>query len=305
MTGNAYLPGMRIGILSRGPRLYSTQSLWKAAQRRGHEVHVYDHTQCHLVLRDDKPNVYHYEHSLHHLDAVIPRIGASVTAVGAAVINQFEVMGVLTTTSSDALLRARDKWRCLQQLAQHKIPIPRTVLLGSRPNFYQQVHRMGGLPVVIKLLESTHGDGVILAEYFAALQSTVEALHEVGERVLLQEFVEEARGSDIRALVVDGDIVAVMRRTAPPGEFRSNLHRGAVGECIELDAAAQELVKSVVDIMDLRVAGVDLLPSDRGYLVMEVNASPGLEGIERVTGVDVAGKIIEMVERMELAGKKR
>lgn len=296
---------MKIGILSRGPGLYSTQSIWQAGRRRGHEMYIIDHTRCSLMLDNHRPNIIYRGKTLHMLDAVIPRIGASVTSLGAAVISQFELMGVVTPTNADALLRARDKLRCLQSLATAGIPVPRTVMVGNGDSVFQLADRVGGLPVVVKLLESTHGMGVELADSLYALQAAVESFQHLNERVLLQEFIAEAQGADTRVLVVDREIVATMRRQAQAGEFRSNLHRGANASVVKLNEEDRQLVARVVEVMQLDVAGVDLLYSNRGTLVMEVNASPGLEGIEQTTGVDVSGHIIRMVENLVRAARRR
>ena len=288
---------MKIGILSRSTELYSTRSLYQAGRRRGHTVHVIDHTRCSLVIDENGHQIFYESALLPALDAVIPRIGASVTGQGAAVINQFELMGVVSPTSAAALQIARDKLRCLQLLAQQGIPVPRTVMIGVYENPEKIVHLLGGFPVVVKLLESTHGIGVELAGSYWELQRLLDHYFQHHDRVILQEFIEEARGADIRALVVAGKVVACMRRQAQPGEFRSNLHRGASSFSVALTAEELELVERVVQTMNIEVAGVDLLPSGKGPLVMEVNASPGLEGIETTTGVDVAGKIIRLLEK--------
>ena len=288
---------MNIGILSRSTELYSTRSLYQAGKRLGHNMYVIDHTRCSLVVEEQRPNVIYQSKPLHHLDAVIPRIGASVTALGAAVISQFELMGVLSPTSPQALQIARDKLRCLQLLTEHQLPIPKTVMVGRYENLHQIAVMLGGFPVVVKLLEGTHGEGVELANNFWDLQRLMNSYFRYHDRVILQEYIPEARGADTRVIVVNGKIVASMRRQAKPGEFRSNLHRGATAIPIELKPAEQELVCKVTEALGLEVAGVDLLPSKRGPLVMEVNASPGLEGIEGTTGADVAGAIVRFVER--------
>lgn len=288
---------LHIGILSRGPYLYSTRRLFEAGRERGHTMYIFDHTRCALLLENDHPAVWYEGRSLKFLDGIVPRIGASVTSMGASVIQQFEAMGVATPTQSDALLRARDKLRCLQQLAAEGIPVPKTIALATRQELSGPVSALGGLPVVVKLLESTHGIGVALVDTPYSLEATVDSFLQLHERVLLQEFIAEADHADTRVLIVDGEIVASMRRQARFGEFRSNLHRGATGSRVELGPAERELVRRVVDIMQLEVAGVDLIQSRRGPLVMEVNASPGLEGIETITGADVAGAIIRLVER--------
>lgn len=288
---------MNIGILSRGPQLYSTQSLYRAGRMRGHEMYLLDHTQCSLLLEDGRPQVFCGNRPVPPLDAVIPRIGASVTSQGASVIAHFEMMNVFTAAGSLALLNARDKLRCLQQLTTHGIPAPHTVFLGNNQDLEFLVRKVGGLPVVVKMLESTHGVGVVLCETLFSLKATVEAFQQLRERIILQEFIAESNGADVRAFVVDGEIVAAMKRQAQDGEFRSNLHRGATATPLELSAREKELVQDAVRIMNLPIAGVDLLQSDRGPLIMEVNASPGLEGIETATGVNIAGKIITFVER--------
>lgn len=288
---------MNIAILSRGPQLYSTQSLFRAGRRRGHQMQLLDHARCSLVMEGNTFRIIENGRILPPVDAVIPRIGTSVTNIGAAVIQHFEKMGVFTAASSHALLRARDKMRCLQELQQHGVPIPDTVMVGSSLDLPLMIDRLGGLPVVIKLMESTHGAGVLLAQSMANVRSTVEAFHRLNQRVMLQEYIAESKGSDIRALIVDGEVVASMKRQAQAGEFRSNLHRGASATVERLSQQEEEIVLQSAAVMGLAVAGVDLLRSQRGPLIMEVNASPGLEGIENTTQVDIAGKIIKYVER--------
>lgn len=288
---------MDICILSRSTQLYSTRSLYMAARRRGHSVTVVDHTQCTLVLDADRPAILYRGGLLPMPDAIIPRIGASVTDLGAAVIHQFDLMGVHSTTGAAALQMVRDKFRCMQVLAQAGIPMPKTLMVATSDNLQQLVDYMGGLPVVVKQLESTHGEGVSLAFSLSELRQILDAYLYLDDRVIVQEFVEEAQGADIRALVVDGKVVASMRRQAVAGEFRSNLHRGATAVKVALSAHDKALVEEVAAAMDISVAGVDLLPSARGALVMEVNASPGLEGIEGVTRVNVAGKIVQFLEK--------
>ncbi len=287
---------MIIGILSRGPQLYSTQSIYQAGLKRGHTMYIVDHVRCNLILTEGKPNVLCDDVPLHRLDAVIPRIGASVTTQGAAVINQFENMKVFTTARARALLECRDKLRCLQRLAHFGMPIPKTAFLGSGQELSPLIESVGGLPVVIKLLESTHGIGVILADSQRSAESTIEAFHRLREKVILQEFIRESNGADIRVLVVAGEVVAAMKRQASDGEFRSNLHRGATASVAVLSPREEKLALRAVKVMGLDVAGVDILRSNRGPLIMEVNASPGLEGIENITGIDIAGKIIRFIE---------
>lgn len=263
---------------------------------RGHRMLIYDPAFCQLRL-DDSPTVIYEGDSLHALHAVIPRIGSSITEQGAAVIQQFEVMGVYTTTSSEALLQSRDKLRCLQQLNRAGIPTPRTVLVNHLDQLPDLLGAIGGMPVVIKLLQSTHGVGVILAETYHQAISTIEAMLRLGTRVIVQEFIRESAGEDVRAFVVAGEVVAAMCRRAADGDFRSNLHRGATAAPTRLGDAEEELVRRAVRALRIDVAGVDLLRSRRGPLIIEVNASPGLEGIETITGVDVSGKIIQHIER--------
>lgn len=296
---------MKIGILSRSRELYSTRSLFDAAQKRRHTVYVIDHTRCSLVIEEGRPNVLYDGKPLHHLDAIIPRIGASVTELGAAVINQFELMGIVTPTTALALQTARDKLRCLQLLAMHRLPVPRTIMIGPDENLHQMAIKLGGFPLVVKLLEGTHGEGVELAKNFWDLRDVVQYNLRFQGRLLLQEFIREARGADTRVLVVDGKVVASMRRQAKPGEFRSNLHLGGSSIPVTLSPKDKTLVEKVVKVMGIEVAGVDLLPSQSGSLIMEVNASPGLEGIEGTTGIDVAGQIIKLVEKKMKAAVKK
>lgn len=288
---------MRILILSRNPALYSTQSLVRASYRRGHQIRVVDHMMCDLEVARDTLNVYYRGEILDGFDAVIPRIGSSVTTMGTNVIRQFELNNVFTATRSDSILKARNKWRCYQLLAAHGIPIPKSLL----PNFLEineSLIKSGfDTPLVVKLLESTHGLGVILSETHANAISTVEAFYRLKEKAMLQQFVKESSGVDIRVLVVDGQVVASMRREAMQGEFRSNLHRGATATVVRLTEKEIFLSRKVCEILDLDIAGVDILRSKTGPLILEVNSSPGLEGIETVTGYDVAGDIIKFVER--------
>ncbi len=295
---------MNIAILSRGPELYSTQSLYRAGARRGHRMMIIDHTRCNLVIGQGRPQIIYEEAPLRRLDAIIPRIGSSVTLQGASVINQFELMGVFTPAPAQALLQARDKLRCLQQLAARGLDVPRTAFISEGEDLVPLIESVGGLPVVIKLLESTHGIGVLLAETYRSAASTVEAFQRLRERVLVQEFIREAGGADIRALVVAGEVVAAMKRQAREGEFRSNLHRGGSASPEALTEAETEAVTTAVQAMGLDIAGVDLLRSRRGPLIMEVNASPGLEGIETITGVSVADRIIRYLEQ-SVRGRKQ
>jgi ribosomal protein S6--L-glutamate ligase len=288
---------MKIAILSRGPQLYSTQSLVRAGLKKGHEMHIVDHTRCVFSIGKDNPSIYYDGYPLTTFDAVIPRIGASVTQQGAAVISQFELMRTVTVVKADALLQCRDKLRCLQKLARWGIDIPKTISVVSGQDYRNSIGSIGGLPVVIKLLESTHGIGVILAETFRNAEATIEAFQRLKERVIIQEYIKEVKGADIRAIVIAGEVVAVMERQAKAGEFRSNLHRGATAKKVMLSDPETAMVIKVAKLMGLEFAGIDFLRSRRGGLIMEVNASPGLEGIETITGVDVASKVIEFIEK--------
>ncbi len=288
---------MNILILSRGAGLYSTQSLFRAGLLRGHEMRIVDHARCELLLGGGKPEILYEGRPLRRMQAIIPRIGASITAYGASVIRHFEAMNVFTTTRAIALQNARDKQCTLQHLAKARLPVPRSFMANQDSNLSLLIDLLHGPPVVIKLLESTHGMGVILAESKRTAISIIRAFQREGIKVMVQEFIREAKGTDIRAFVVGGRIVAGMKRQAPEGEFRSNLHRGATAVPERLSANEQRLVLRAAKVIGLDIAGVDFLRSRRGPLLMEVNASPGLEGIEGVTGVDIAGQIIRWIEK--------
>ncbi|MDH3649043.1 MAG: RimK family alpha-L-glutamate ligase [Saprospiraceae bacterium] len=288
---------MRILILSRNPSLYSTQSLLRACYRRGHYARVVDHLMCDLVIEEGELSVFYQGEKLEGFEALIPRIGSSVTTYGSNVIRQFEKMGVFTVTRSDSILQARNKLRCYQILASEGIPIPKTIL----PNFAQfdeqLIRESFDTPLVVKLPESTHGLGVILSESYRNATSTIEAFYRMKQKVLVQEFIAESRGSDIRILIVDGQIIASMKREAQEGEFRSNLHRGATGRIEPITEQESFLCRKVCRILNLDVAGVDILRSSKGPLVLEVNSSPGLEGIETISGKDVAGAVVKFIEK--------
>ncbi len=288
---------MKLLILSRNANLYSTQSLVRAAVSLGHEVQVYDHMMCNIIVEKSKPALMIGNDYFGHFDAVIPRIGASATAYGAAIIRQLESMGIFVTVSAEALMKARDKLHCLQILSAHGIDVPRTGISAGdycAPVVYDQISKDRA---VIKLLASTQGLGVILAQSKSQGVSIVEGFHRAGQEVLIQEFISDARGSDIRAFVVDGQVVGSMVRQAVPGEFRSNIHRGASSFKVDLDPAEEALALKATEILGLKIAGVDILRSKRGPLILEVNASPGLEGIEGTTGVNISEKIIRFVEK--------
>jgi ribosomal protein S6--L-glutamate ligase len=288
---------MKIGILSRNNSLYSTRRLVEAANARGHEAQVIDHLRCNIEIDQNGPALYYADDYLVGYDAVIPRIGASVTFYGTAVVRQFEMMNVFSVNSSRGIVHSRDKLRCLQVLSKDGIGLPKTVFTNYSRNVKHVVESAGGAPVVLKLLEGTQGLGVVLAENQNAAQSVLEAFNGLKARVIVQEFVKEAKGADIRALVVDGEVVGAMKRQGKPGEFRSNLHRGGTSQIIELSVEEKYTAILAAKAVGLGVAGVDLLQSDRGPLVLEVNSSPGLEGIEKTTGEDIAGKIIQYIEK--------
>ncbi|MCW3072085.1 MAG: alpha-L-glutamate ligase [Bacteroidetes bacterium] len=290
---------MKIAILSRGPRLYSTRRLVEAAEQRGHEVVVLDHLKCVLVIEKGNPHIFYSGKEVTGIDAIIPRIGTSVTFYGAAVVRQFEQMKVFSSVESQALVRSRDKLRSLQLLAKAGIGMPKTAFASAPRNIDNVLEQVGGAPVVIKLLEGTQGIGVILAETHKSAKSVIESFLALKANILVQEFIKEAGGADIRAFIVDGKIVGAMKRQGLPGEFRSNLHRGGSANVIELTKEERETAIKSAKKLGLAIAGVDMLQSSRGPLVMEVNSSPGLEGIEGATGVDIAGKIIEYIERNE------
>lgn len=290
---------MKIAILSRDSRLYSTRRLVEAARLRGHEVRVLDHLHCFMDITSDKPSIHYqdYEFTPQDFDAVIPRIGASVTFYGAAVVRQFEMMGIYSVNESVAITRARDKLRSLQLLSRKKVGIPVTAFAHSPDNVQDLIREVGGPPLVIKQLEGTQGIGVVLAETQQAAESVIQAFMGLQSNILVQEFIKEADGSDIRCFVVGGKIIAAMQRKAAQGEFRSNLHRGGSASLTKLTPAERATALKAAKVMGLNVCGVDILRSSRGPLVMEVNASPGLEGIERATSKDIAGMIIEFIEK--------
>ncbi len=295
---------MNIAILSRDPKLYSTRRLKVAGEKRGHRVEIIDHMKCVLLIEKKNPMVWYNGRKLDYFDAIIPRIGASVTFYGAAVVRQFEMMKVFTAVESQALIRSRDKLRCLQILSRAGLGLPKTIFMDYTKDTEGIIEAVGGAPVVIKLLEGTQGLGVVLAENKKAAQSVIEAFHGVKTRIIVQEFIKEAKGADIRAFVVNGEVVGSIKRQATrDGEFRSNLHRGGIATIVKLDRYEKHAAIEAAKKMGLGVAGVDMLPSKRGPLIIEVNSSPGLEGIEGATKVDIAGKIFQYIEQH--AGKKK
>ncbi|MBT3610387.1 MAG: 30S ribosomal protein S6--L-glutamate ligase [Gammaproteobacteria bacterium] len=290
---------MKIAILSRSKSIYSTNRLVEAAQARGHEVRVIDHVRCFMDITSDRPSIHYKDEEFgpEHFDAVIPRIGASVTFYGTAVVRQFEMMGVYSVNESVAITRSRDKLRSLQLLSRKKIGIPVTAFANSPDDVPGLIREVGGAPLVIKLLEGTQGIGVVLAETRTAAKSVIQGFMGLSANILVQEYIKEAGGSDLRCFVVGGKVIAAMQRTAPDGDFRSNLHRGGTATLVKLTAQERRTAVNAAKIMGLNVCGVDLLRSNRGPLVMEVNSSPGLGGIEAATNKDVADIIIEFIEK--------
>lgn len=286
---------MKLAILSRSPRCYSTRRLREAASHRGHQVKVLDTLKFAIDLQPGQPDLYYRGKRLSHYDSILPRIGASITYFGTAVVRQFEQMDVFTANSSNGIVNSRDKLRSLQVLSRHKIGIPATTFVKDRADVLPAIERVGGSPVVIKLLEGTQGIGVILADSAKTAESIVETLQSTKQNVLLQKFVAESKGRDIRALVVGDRVVAAMRRVAQGSEFRSNVHRGGRTEAIELNEEYTETAVRAAQILGLRVAGVDMLEGADGPQVMEVNSSPGIEGIEAATKLDVAGAMVDYV----------
>ena len=291
------MKSMNIKILSRNPKLYSTRRLVEAAEKRKHNVQVIDPLKCDLVIEKRNPNVYYKGKYIEDTDAIIPRIGASVTFYGTAVVRQFEMMGAFSTIDSEALVRSRDKLRSMQVLTRARIGLPKTVFTNYSRDVEGVIQQVGGTPLVIKLLEGTQGLGVVLAETKTAAKSVIEAFNGLQARVIVQEFIKEAKGADIRVFVIDGHVVGAMKRQSKEGEFRYNLHQGGSAEVIELTDEEEIAAIKAAKAMRLGVAGVDMLQSDRGPLILEVNSSPGLEGIEKATGKDIARKIVQYIEK--------
>ena len=279
---------MNLKILSRNSHLYSTKRLVEAGLKKGHSVEVIDPLKCDLIIEKKHPTVNYKGRFLDTTDAIIPRIGASITYYGTAVVRQFEMMGAFTTTTSQALIRSRDKLRSLQILSKADLGLPKTIFTNYSRDVKGAIESVGGVPLVIKLLEGTQGLGVVLAETENAAESVIEAFNGLEARVIVQEFIKEAKGADIRAFVVDGKIVGAMKRQAQEGEFRSNLHRGGTARIINLTPEQEHAAINAAKVLKLGVAGVDMLESSRGPLILEVNSSPGLEGIETATGKDLS-----------------
>jgi len=296
---------MKIVILSRNPKLYSTRRLVEAGTERGHEVKVVNTLRCYMNIASHKPQVHYDGEVITDVNAVIPRIGASVTFYGCAVLRQFEMQGVFPANESVAITRSRDKLRSLQLMSRDGIGMPVTGFANSPDDIQDLIKMVGGTPLVIKLLEGTQGIGVVLAETKKAAESVIEAFMGLKANIMVQEFIKEAGGADIRCFVIGGKVVAAMQRQAQPGEFRSNLHRGGTATLIKITPAERATAVRAAKVMGLNVAGVDLLRSERGPLVMEVNSSPGLEGIESATGKDVAGMIFNFIEKNAKPHKTR
>jgi ribosomal protein S6--L-glutamate ligase len=296
---------MRIVILSRQETLYSTRRLVEAGRERGHEVRVLDTLQFDIRISRANPELYYQNEPVGKADAVIPRIGASITFYGLAVLRQFEMMGVYCLNESQAIARSRDKLRCLQLLSRHDIGLPPTVCTRQAEHIPPCIERVEGPPVVVKLLEGTQGIGVVLAETARAAHSVIEAFHGLEQNILIQKFIREAKGSDIRALVVGRRVVAAMKRQAASGEFRSNMHRGGTAKKIALTGDYRRTALAAARVLGLTAAGVDLIESNEGPMVMEVNSSPGLEGIEKTTEVDVATAVIKHIEKEVSHGPRK
>jgi ribosomal protein S6--L-glutamate ligase len=296
---------MRVAILSRNSNLYSTRRLVEAGTQLGHTVEVIDTLHCYMDITSNRPGVRYKGSKLPVYDAVIPRIGASITFYGTAVVRQFEMMGTFCINESVAISRSRDKLRSLQLLSRKGIGLPRTGFAHHPDNVADLIKNVGGAPVVIKLLEGTQGIGVVLAETQKTAESIVEAFMGLKANILIQEYIKEAGGADIRCLVVGGKVVAAMKRQAAEGEFRSNLHRGGTAELVRLTPTERKTAVSAASIMGLNMCGVDILRSKNGPVVMEVNSSPGLEGIESATGKDIASIIFDFMEKNAKPNKNK
>ncbi len=287
---------MKIAILSRRPQLYSTRRIAEEARKRGHSVRIVDTLRCYMNITTQKPSIHYKGENLAGFDAVIPRIGASITFYGTAVLRQFEMMGVLAVNDSLAITRSRDKLRSLQLLSRRGIGLPITGFAHSPDDIGDLIEMVDGPPLVIKILEGTQGIGVVLAETRGAAESVIEAFLDMKAHIMVQEYIKESGGADIRCFVVGGKVIAAMKRQARQGEFRSNIHRGGCAKLVQITAEERKVAIRATKVMGLNVAGVDLLRSERGPLVMEVNSSPGLEGIEKATKKNIAGMIIKFIE---------
>ncbi|MEK0164616.1 30S ribosomal protein S6--L-glutamate ligase [Phaeobacter sp. JH20_36] len=296
---------MKIALLARNANLYSHKRLVEAAEERGHEIHVINTLRCYMNIASRRPEIYYNGEKLEGYDAVIPRIGASVTFYGMAVLRQFEMMGVYPLNESVAIGRSRDKLRSMQLLARDGVGLPVTTFAHDPKQTEEVLELAGGAPLVIKLLEGTQGLGVVLADTNRSAKSVIEAFRATDTNILIQEFIKEAGGTDIRAIVIGGRVIAAMKRTGAEGEFRSNLHRGGSAQLIKLSPEERSTAVRAAKSMGLNACGVDMLRANHGAVVMEVNSSPGLEGVEKATGLDVAGKMIEFIEKNAKPGKTK
>lgn len=288
---------MKIVMLARNPALYSHRRLVEAAEARGHEIEIINTTRCYMNITSHRPQVFYQGKPVTGVDAVIPRIGASITSYGAAVVRQFEMTGVWAMNESVAIVRSRDKLRSLQILSKHGIGLPVTAFAHDTSRAEELIEMVGGTPVVIKLLEGTQGVGVVLGETRDSAKSVIQAFRGAKVDILVQEFIKEAQGADIRCFVIDGKVVASMKRQGPEGEFRSNIHRGGTAARIKITPEERSTAVRAAKHLGLNVCGVDMLRSNHGPVVMEVNSSPGFEGIEKATNVDIAAKVIEFIEK--------
>lgn len=297
---------MKIAILATEPTLYSHIRLVEAGEKRGHKMRVINPLHCYISINAQKPEIHYRGGELiHGYDAIIPRIGASITFYGTAVLRQFEMQGVFPLNESIAITRARDKLRSLQLLSRRKVNMPVTGFTHSTQDTKALIEMVGGAPLIVKLIEGTQGIGVVLCETDQAAQSVISAFRGLNANILVQEFIKESRGTDIRCFVVGGEVVASMQRTAKEGEFRANIHQGGTGQAIEVTPEERAMALKATKIMGLNVAGVDIMRSNRGPMVLEINSSPGLEGIETSTGKDIAGDIIEFLEKNAKPGKTK
>jgi ribosomal protein S6--L-glutamate ligase len=296
---------MKIAMLARNAELYSHKRLKEAAEARGHELNIINTLQCYMNIASRRPEIYYNSEKLPVYDAVIPRIGASITFYGLAVLRQFEMMGVYPLNESVAIGRSRDKLRSMQILAREGIGLPVTTFAHDPKQTEEVVRLAGGAPLVVKLLEGTQGIGVVLADTNRSAKSVIEAFRGANVNILVQEFIKEAGGSDIRVLVIGGKVVAAMKRTGAEGEFRSNLHRGGSAQTVKISPEERSTAVRAARALGLNVCGVDMLRANHGAVIMEVNSSPGLEGVEKATGIDIAGRVIEFLEKEARPGKTR
>jgi ribosomal protein S6--L-glutamate ligase len=287
---------MNIAVLSRGEHLYSTRSIINAGAAKNHTMEVIDPAYCTLCIENGKTIVKYHNEIVDDLHAIIPRIGASTTYFGTSLVRHFNAMGVFSVISAEAILNSRDKWTCFQMLSNEKVQFPKTIL-GVSQNFEAILSSFNKAPVIIKILEGTHGNGVILAETYQSALSTMETLKTAGVKFVVQEYIEESKGSDLRIIVIDQKVVASMKRQSKEGDFRSNLHRGGSSENIQLDYKEENIALRAAKALNLGICGVDILQSNRGPLVLEINSTPGLEGIEKTTGKNISEKMISYIER--------